>query len=471
MLFAKSILAVMASLFCSLAYGLMPVTDAELSAAAESRSLTIDNTGHELKLAENSEKKEVTESSSADTADDEKLIGQVNSLFQQGELQKARELLDQLRLNARMSLGALFVSGMMYMQQMDYVSAASEFRAMLARDSRLPWPRLELALALYWSQSYGEARYHLELALVSDLPENVRATVQQYLTAVRPYLPSYSFSMDMMSDSNPKQTSSSNSVLIGGLPYLFNVAAPDKPVLGMAMSLSGFFPLPKNPGWFMRTSASLTDFPNKDNDQLYLQGTAGKYIYFPAHTLTLEFGAQDFVYQQRNLYSGVVLRASDFLRQNDHSVWQFVVEGREQTYSLFNYLNGWQYVASTENQYALSTNSRLKTGLTFSETEAHDAYNTYTSPSVYLSYTREWAGLVSNLRLQQSETNYQGADTLFGIVRHDSEQKVDLDLISRNLNLHGLYPHLTVCAIRHQSDVSLYDFSRRYIRVGVSKEF
>ncbi len=464
MSFAKLAPVVIVALCCALAYGYPAVAHAELSIANP------ENARREATLADNSEQSRVIQAPDGNAADDEKLMTQINALFQQGELGKARELLSQQRLKAPLNLGALFVSGMMYMQQGKYDAAADEFKAMLARDASLPWPRLELALALYWSQNYAEAQRYFELALASDLPENVRATVRQYQAAVRQYLPSYFFSVDAMSDSNPAQASSSNSVLIGGFPYQLN-AAPDKPVSGMMMSLSGFFPQPKIPAWFIRTSANLTDFPNKDSDQFYLQGTAGKYIYFATHTLVLEFGGHDFEYQQRNLYTGVVLRASDFLRQNERSVWQFMAEGREQTYPLFNYLNGWQYVISAEHQYVLPGNSRLKTGLTFFGVNARDAHNTYTNPSVYLSYAREWTGMAGSLRYQYGEYAYRGADPVFAGVRHDTEQKLELDLISRKLNLHGFYPHLTVGVIRHPSDIAFYEFSRRYLRVGVSKEF
>lgn len=399
-------------------------------------------------------------------------LRQVAALVEDGKYDQARSLLMLPRMQPKPHLEVLFLSGLIYVRQGDYHAAADEFRLMLARDATLLRPRLELAHALFLSKDYEGASYHFQQVMAGNLPGEVRTKVQGFLYAIREQLPSYSISLDVVNDSNPKQSTNSKTVTIGGRSYQLNTTAPDQTVWGVAVNSSVHIPLPGNPTWFMRGSANLIDYPNRDNDQLNLQAMIGKHVRFEENTLTLEAGSQYFEYRGRNLYSGAVWRASDFWRQSDRSNWQTMLQGGQQIYPDYHYLDGWQYTLSLENQLVQSASSRWQTGASYSQNQARELAYAFSSPGIYFRYVREWpGGVISGVRWQKSLSDYCGDDPFFGMTRHDSEQRVEVDLLNRNWQVGGLSPHLLLGGIDHVSNIALYEFRRNYVKIGVSREF
>lgn len=399
-------------------------------------------------------------------------LRQVATLVEAGQYEQAHRLLILPRMQPRPHLEVLFLSGLIYARQGAYHSAADEFRSMLARDATLIRPRLELAHALFISKDYEGASYHFQQVLAGNLPDEARAKVLAFLSAIREQLPSFSFSLDIVNDSNPKQSTNNKTVTIGGRTYRLNTTAPDQTIRGVVLSGSAHIPLPGDPSWFTRANASLTDYPNTDNDQLYLQATVGKHIGFNEKTLTLEAGHQFFEYRGRNLYSGAVWRASEFWRQNDRLNWQAVLQGGQQTYPDYPYLNGWQHTLSLENQFVQSANSRWQTGASYSRNQVRELAYSFSNPGCYFRYVHEWqGGFISGIRWQKSLSSYFGDDPFFGMRRHDSEQRIEVDLVNRNWQIGKLSPRLLLGGVHHVSNISLYEFRRNFVKIGVSREF
>ena len=400
------------------------------------------------------------------------VLHRIALLVEAGQYEQARKQLMLMRMQSPPHLEVLFLSGQIYAGIGDFHAAADEFRLMLARDATLLRPRLELAHALFMMRDYDGASYHFQQVLAGNLPDEVRVKVLGFLAAIREKLPSYSFTFDVISDSNPKQSTNSKTVTIGGRSYQLNTTAPDKKIWGQALSGSANIPLPGDPSWFAHVNANMIDYPNSDNDQLYVQATVGKHFGFNAKTLTLEIGHQLFDYRGRKLYSGMVWRVSEFLQQSNRSSWQAALQGGQQTYPDYAYLSGWQYTFSLDNQFAQSANSRWQSGASYSRNQAREAAYAYSTPSVYLRYVHEWqGGIISGIRVQKSLSDYSGVDPFFGLVRHDREQRVEVDILNRSWDIWEVTPRLLLGSIEHTSNMTLYGFRRNYVKIGVSREF
>lgn len=396
----------------------------------------------------------------------------IANLVEEGRYEEARRLLVLPRLQPRPHLEVLFLSGLIYVRQGDYGSAVDEFRLMLARDATLIRPRLELAYALYLSRDYEAASYHFQQVLAGVLPDEVRENVQGYLAAIREQLPSYSFGFDVVNDDNPAQSTSNQTVTIGGRTYKLSTTAPDQTIWGTALSGGAHIPLPGNALWFARVSGNVIDYPDMDNDQTYLQATLGKHFRSAKSTLTFEAGGHQFDYRGQKLYSGSVWKIDEFWQQNNRLSWQMTLQGAQQAYPDYEYLNGWQHTLSLSNQLVQSANSRWQTGISYSLNKAKESPYTYSNPSLYLRYVREWqGGLISGIRWQRSHSDYGGDDIFFGVRRQDREERIELDLVNRNWRIGGFSPRLLLGSIDHVSNIALYEFRRQYLRVGVSREF
>lgn len=406
------------------------------------------------------------------TSPSTELLRQVASLIEAGQYEQARRLLTLPRLQARPHLEVLFLSGLIYARQGNYHAAADEFRSMLIRDAMLARPRLELAHVLFMAKDYEGASYHFQQVLAGDLPDEVRRKVQGFLAAIRDQLPSFGFSFDIVNDSNPRQSTNSKTVTIGGRSYRLDTTAPDQTIWGVTLNGSASIPLPDDPSWFARGNASLTDYPNKDSDQLYLQASAGKHISMDSQTLTVEAGGQAFEYRGRKLYSGALWRVGDFWRQSDRSNWQATLQGAQQRYPDYAYQNGWQYTLSFENQFVQSANSRWQTGASYSRNQARELAYTFSSPAVFFRYVQELqGGLISGVRWQQSVSDYGGDDPFFAMRRHDTEKRIEIDLVNRNWQIAAFSPRLLIGKIDHVSNIALYAFRRNYVKIGISREF
>lgn len=400
------------------------------------------------------------------------LLGQVAALVEAGQFEQARRLLTFPRMQPNPHLEVLFLSGRIYAGVGDFRAAADEFRLMLVRDASLLRPRLELAHALFMARDYEGASYHFQQVMAGDIPNDVRAKVQGFLSAIREKLPSYSLTLDVVSDSNPKQSTNSKTVNIGGLNYRLSTTAPGKSIWGAALIGSANLPFPEDPQWFVRMNVSLTDFPNKDIDQHYFQATAGRRWGWEDNTLSFEAGAQHFNYRGRTLYRGSVWRLSEFWQQSGQSSWQTTLQGAQQTYPEFAYQNGWQYTVTLENQFVPSPESRWKTGASYGLNLARELPYTFSSPSVYVHYMREWEqGLISGIRLQVTQSDYRGNDPFFGVKRHDNEQRAEIDLVNRSWQFSGMSPRFLLGYIEHASNAALYKFRRAYVKVGLTREF
>lgn len=177
-------------------------------------------------------------------------ITEAEALFAANKIAELKPLLAALKQENPPHLAVLFLAGMVANAEGDYAAAANEFRAMLTRDPSLIRPRLELALALQKSGDRQAAKYHYEQVLAANLPDNVKRNVYQQLGDIRERLPSLRLSVDLVSDSNPKQTTNSRVVQIGGLTYTLNDAGSAKSVFGLLVTADASLPLPSNPSWY-----------------------------------------------------------------------------------------------------------------------------------------------------------------------------------------------------------------------------
>jgi outer membrane protein len=404
------------------------------------------------------------------TPEDE--IAQATQLLEAGRIEEAQAIVSRLRAVPNPPLQVLFLSGALYFIKGRYMDAAEEFRLMLARDPMLVRPRLELARALFMAREYAAARYNFEQVLASPLPDTVRANVLAYLTAIRERVASFAFSFDVVSDSNPKQATSSSIVQIGGLLYQLNQSAQAQSATGVLVTGAGKVPLPSDPAWFVRGYAEYYDFPNGDLDQGYAQLLAGRHVDVGVHGFDFEGGAHIAGYAGRQLYEGATWRISDFVRVRPTVALNLALEARDLRYDEFPFLSGWQYVGNGEVRYAITPASSIFSGLTVIRGLAAEDPYAFTGYGINVRYTHELkGGWIGSVFYQYSWYGFDGVDPFFGVVRVDNDNRAEISVTNRYLAYKGFAPRLTVGIDERRSNIEIYTFSRTYVRIGVVTEF
>jgi hypothetical protein len=402
----------------------------------------------------------------------EEEIAQATRLLESGRIEEAQAIVTRLRAVPDPQLQVLFLSGALYFISGRYTEAAQEFRLMLARDPTLVRPRLELARALFLAREYNAARYHFEQVLASPLPDTVKANVLAYLTLIRERVPSFAFSFDIVSDSNPKQATSNSIVVIGGLPYQLNQSALAQHATGILLTGQGRVPLPSDPSWFVRGYVEYYDYPGGELDQGYGQLLAGKHVDLGPHGLEFEGGAHLATYAGQTLYQGATWRVSDFVRLQPTVALNLALEARDLRYDNFPFLSGWQYVANGEVRYAISPANSIFGGLTYIRDLAAESPYAYVGYGINVRYTHEVkGGWIGSLFYQYSWYGFEGVDPFFGVVRADTDNRVELSVTNRYLAYKRFAPRLTVGFDDRKSNIDIYSFRRTYVRIGVVTEF
>jgi tetratricopeptide (TPR) repeat protein len=399
-------------------------------------------------------------------------ITQLESLFATQKLEELKPLLTTLRAEKQPHLAVLFISGMLASQEGDYKTAADEFRAMLTRDPNLIRPRLELALALQKAGDRQSAKYHYEQALAGNIPDEVRRTIYRQLGDIRERLPSVRLSLDMVSDSNPKQATNSRVITIGGLPYTLNDSSKAKTEYGLALSADVHWPLPADPTWYAHAYTEINEYAQRDLDSIYGQVTVGKRLYFGQNNLSAEVGGHVSSYQDRKQYDGLQARGTGFMRISPKLGVTSVLGYKTYNYERLPYLDGNMKSVNVTGIYIPQATQRLELGAGFSRYLAQEDAYTYNQPSLSARFMQEWqGGWLTGARIQGLVAGYAAPDPFFGITRHEKEVRVELDVLNRKLKFLAFSPKLLLGYVQRDSNLELYSYQRWYGRVGLSTEF
>jgi outer membrane protein len=369
-------------------------------------------------------------------------------------------------------LEALFLSGMAARQQGEFDTAATRFRAMLTRDPSLIRPRLELARTLQLAGDRQAAIYNYEQVLSASLPDVVRRNIYAQLNDIRLREPSLRFTVEIVSDTNPQQTTSSKVVFIGGRPYSLNNANQGQLQWGMAATVGGIYPLPADPSWFVQFFGQAYQYPGHTLDNAYAQSTIGKRFEFGANELTLSLGGQVSTVQGNKQYDGLVARATGLWTISPNLAWKGEASINTYNYPNLPYLNGELSTLGLTAMYIPNPTQRWELGAFIGHNAAAEGAYSYWQPGVNLFASQEWSdGWITGLRLLASKSNYAAPDPFFGAVRKDTEGRVELILGNRKLRWYGVSPLVTVGYVQRNSTLEINSYDRLYGRVGLTTLF
>ena len=207
-------------------------------------------------------------------------------------------------------------------------------------------------------------------------------------------------------------------------------------------------------------------------DWSYLNLLLGKNLPFASHTLSVEAGGQAAYFAQRLLFRGKTLGLSDRHRLSPRFDLETSAWARERRYIEYDYLDGWVFDYAVRLLYAPSTTNRWEMQFAYTDARMDDALYAYRSPVASVRYVKEWpGGWITGLRVHSAKVQFEQRDPLFDVLRRDTERGVEFDVINRRWSWQGFTPQLVYGVKRHDSNLELYSFDRRYVRLGVSKQF
>lgn len=399
-------------------------------------------------------------------------ITELEALFAAKKIAELKPLLATLRAHKPPHMAVLFISGMLASHEGDYAKATDEFRAMLTRDPSLVRPRLELALALQKEGDRQSAKYHYEQALAANLPNPVRRNIYKQIDDIRERMPSLRMSLDFVSDSNPKLSTNSRVIYIGGLPYTLNDSSEEKVAYGTTVSADVHWPLPVDPSWFAHGYAEVTEYPSRELDSMYGQIAVGKRFDFGQHNVSVEIGRHISSFQDHQQYDGWLSRGMGFFRISPKLGVTTDLGYKTYTYANLPYLDGSMQYLNVTGIYVSQPTQRIDVSAGVSKYNAEEDAYTYTQPSLSIRFMQEWqGGWLTGVRLQGLVADYSAQDPFFGEKRHDKEARLEFDVLNRKLKFWSFSPRLLIGYVERDSNLDLYSYQRFYARLGVSTEF
>ena len=406
----------------------------------------------------------------------ESLIDAARAALGKGKLEDAEFLLQGVKPGEGNIDDLDFLYGSIAMAREDWQTAIARFRAMLIRDPTLPRVRLDLALAYFRAGEDSSATYHFRQALGDeDLPPVVRARTLAFLDTIRRRKTwSVSAAVALAPDSNINAATSSREVNLFGLPAQLSEDARQTSGVGLNANISGGYEARISPDLRFRTGASLstrTYEKSKFNDRT-LTLRAGPRFLFEKFDLRPELTAR-----ARRLGGEMYSRAAGIELSGNWQVapaWRLsaAVGGERISYETF-LGEGNMYSTQVGLAHALGRATLLRANGVFRrEAVEREAYS-WREFIVEVSATRELPrGFVATVGSTYRLRRYDSPLAAFGPeARLDRTLAGRVKVSNRHIELFGFMPELTFKHERRSSNISLYDYKRNLVEVGVVRTF
>lgn len=403
-------------------------------------------------------------------------VGQASGLaarlLLENRLAEARELLDGLARIAPDDPQVLFLRGQLAFAEADYRRAVALYRRLLSRDPKLVRVRLELARALFFARDYEAARYHFRIALGRTLERRARENIYGFLRAIEGRTSWFSLSAVVGPDSNPAFASDARSVALLGNVFVLDASARARKSFGTVIDGRGRYAFGEGDRNFIASVFQWRDYAGSYADFQALEVTAGRSLVAGQSLWTVEAGPLGAWWQGRGLYSGGLLRIANGAPLGERVLASAYASAKRLEYRDYEYLTGNQVWAGGMLRYALDPTSGVWGSLSLGRNIARESPYSYRALEATLGYSKELPARFNlEARLTASRFRYDAPVPLFGLERRDRMEGIEVDVTARDWSMAGFAPKLVLSASRNASNVPLYGYQRRFVGVGVTREF
>lgn len=369
----------------------------------------------------------------------------------------------------------LFLGGLIALESRDYASAIAQLQMILVDHPNIPRVRLELARAYFLSGDDDGAQYHFERVLASDLPETVITNVRLFLEQIRARRNwQYGFSFGLLPDSNVNQATSSQTVLIGGLPFTLSSDARETSGVGLLWQLYGEKRWDMAEHWRFTASGNLL---RKDYSKQQFNDTA---LYSRIGTRYL-FGGGDVGFgvslSKRLLGDKPYNAAQGFfvdVNQQFDERWLASASLESQQYR-FEAGKGQPGALTSVNgklRYLLSPISLVEGGPDLSQDNTISSAMHHQTVGVSVGYRSEAAfGLLYGVNVRTAQSRYPTFQSFFNQYRNDGMTSLSIDVTKRDWHILGFSPVVSLTLISNHSTIPLYSYRRTMGQFGFNRQF
>ena len=368
-----------------------------------------------------------------------------------------------------------FLHAQVAMQRKDWRAAITRLRAVLGRDPGLVRVRLDLALAYYRAGEFERSERHFRLALgAQDLPDSVRANALAMLERIRRHKAQagwkYGVSLSVAPDSNINNATDAEK--LGA--FTLSRDARRTSGVGLLAGVSAGYTAVISPDLQFRVNGGLqtrTYRESRFNEQTVSLSAGPRFLFARSDLRPQVSVSQRWI--GGDVYSrgaGVKLSGERTLSPAWRLGWSL---GREWT-DYTGYLgNGYTDSASFDIAHALGGVAVLRANAGWRRETLDEDYWSWREFSLGASAETELPyGFVAGGGLRFDWRDYGAPRPLFGPdAREDLRQAWWTSLSNRHIEWGGFMPQVTFRHERRDSNITLYDYKRNVIELGVVRSF
>ncbi len=354
------------------------------------------------------------------------------------------------------SLQAQFILGGIALNNRDYEAAVAIFSDLL-RKTNSPRVKLELARALFLAHRFKDAKQVFQEVLSErSIPWAVKQNVRLYLDEIDSTLGFVKFGLSFVSDSNPRNFTSSKEVMIAG--QILNVVPleDNREIRGIRYKMTtgkSFSDDGRMLGFF---NLSFTDFEQSQFD-LWTGDTGFIYAFESLPQLRsrtgFEYSEQGGTKQYDFPYTSLLYTpdpVQQFRLNHEFKIGRLHVPSAP-------HLNANNYTLTTNFTRALENGVLVKGDLSIEKSHAIEDPYSYYGGSVGFGADLPLNSWGVELFGSVGKRLYEGIDPFFGAKRDDTRKRYGLMVSNKNIKFFNFMPEIGV--IYKQNDSSLDFFS------------
>ena len=400
-------------------------------------------------------------------------------LITQNRFDEARKLLSALDRKASgvraRDNQVQFLLGLLDMNDKDYDSAISRFRRVLVSEPGAVRVRLEMGRAYYLAGRYSDAERQFMYARAGNVPRNVRANIDRYLAAVRQRKTfSFGFSMSLAPDSNLNAGPATDAVTLYGLPFQLSPNARANSGVGLLVdtSLEWAPRISTKAKWRIGALAHRSQYRQTEFDDMTLAFYTGPHVSLKRWDLNLLGNVARRWYGDRGYTRAYGPSADVTYYVSSHLGIGLSGAVSQIDYDQIALQSGLGESLTLSSFYTPTTSSYIRGAVTLGRQNAGIAAYAYGSRQFGLAYTNEFrGGITASIAPTYTTLDYDAALAAFATIRRDRQYTVQVSLLDRRIDFHGLTPRLAYTFIKNDSNIALYSFKRSRFEIGITSSF
>ena len=338
---------------------------------------------------------------------------------------------------------------------------ANELLLNLYERTNSPRVLLEGARVLYVAGEYAESEKLFRAVLKLEPPMMVQERVARYLDEITTANGRFDFSVGLISDTNPRAATSSETITLFGQTYTYNPGFDTTSKTGMSYSLIAEKSAGEKNRYVWGLAINGAKFSDTDFDRTSIEESLS-YRLSDSPRLSIRIASEQYFLAGDYLYNMPSVSLKHVKEFSGEGYWTNEVKVGQITYKDYDYLGGMMYAYNTGFGRPIAENVVLGAEVGIDKMSAQESPYSYSTQSLSLLlnvYVPQFF-IKYQVRASLSRRAFESEDPFFGAVRSDQKSGVYLNILKSNWKFYGMAPVLDIGYEKNRSSIELYSYKR-----------